>query len=270
MNTVMTSWRRAAVRHWRLKLGLTFGLSTFFGLGYFSLQQVHGFNARELPLLPIDHWVSFSPDWVLVYQSLYLLLPIFPWISRRRSDLQRYARGFVGVSVTGFFVFAVFPVACPRPEVVPTEGMFAWLVGYDAVGNAFPSLHVALATYSVLYGLRTLGDEGFPRRRALAVGLWIWVGLIAYSTLATKQHYFMDLPAGFGLALWGHWATWRSASREGFSLRVRAADSDRSDHERSGLSADGGDRSVRMRSFSTQSVDVAHGRRLNSMEQRKR
>ena len=46
-------------------------------------------------------------------------------------------------------------------------------------------------------------------RRALAAVSLAWAGDILYGTLATKQHWFADLPAAFVLAFAAHRLAWR-------------------------------------------------------------
>jgi membrane-associated phospholipid phosphatase len=147
-----------------------------------------------------------------VYQSVYLLIALVPWLAAARSDLLRYAKGFVLLSGASFACFLFFPVACPRPESIPTTGMFAWLARYDGPTNTIPSLHVGLATFTLLFGGRTSRDAiaRAARRRLLGVGA-AWAAAIAYAALATKQHYAIDLPAGL-LAAWLAFR-WAFASR---------------------------------------------------------
>jgi len=160
---------------------------------------------RTLPLSGLDRLVPFQPAWTAVYQSLYLLMPGVPWLAGSADNLKRYARGFLALSAAGFAVFLFFPVAGPRPAAVSAEGLYGLLIRYDAPLNSFPSLHIALAAYSLLLAEHLLAGAG--RARA-----WVWLGAlwtaaIAYSTLATKQHYAVDLPAGLILALLAHrWA----------------------------------------------------------------
>jgi membrane-associated phospholipid phosphatase len=69
----------------------------------------------------------------------------------------------------------------------------------DASGNACPCLHVAFAVLTGLWLEWLLKQMGAPR--VLRVLNACWCGLIAYSTLATKQHVAVDLAAGALLGL---------------------------------------------------------------------
>jgi len=73
-------------------------------------------------------------------------------------------------------------------------------------------LHAGLALYSLLFGLRVLRGALAPAARRAVTGLGtLWVALILYSTLATRQHWAIDLPAGMALAFAAYALAWRSA-----------------------------------------------------------
>jgi membrane-associated phospholipid phosphatase len=65
-------------------------------------------------------------------------------------------------------------------------------------------MHIALATQSLLFAVYTLRSEASPRLRLFTTLSGCWLMTIAYSTLATKQHYAIDLPAGAALAVICH------------------------------------------------------------------
>lgn len=190
---------------WPTKLWLGSALGIVLYGGYFYLNHHPSRAPVRFSPTAIDTWVGFSPGWTAMYLSLYLMLPV-GWLVNTREELTRYSAGIAGVMATGFVCFLLWPVAGPRPVDGPTDGLYGLLVRWDHPANSFPSLHVALAIYSVCIGIELTAG---PTRRVTGAALSIWAILIAYATLATKQHYWVDLPPG---ALLG-WAGWRLAWR---------------------------------------------------------
>ena len=215
MRLSVLAWLTTSIRiNWRLKLSLTFALAAFFCIPYFVLQRVVVFPIRTLPVTAIDRAIGFNAPWVWAYQSAYLLLLLVPWMTTRREQLTKYATGFIVLSTVGFLCFFFLPIRGPRPDSESINTMFHLLVWYDRPLNCFPSLHVGLAVYTMLVAA-AISDRTLPshiRTAVLFLGC-LWVGLVAYAALATKQHYAVDLPAGALLAVAVYWSTSHIAQR---------------------------------------------------------
>ncbi|HEY4415612.1 MAG TPA: phosphatase PAP2 family protein [Verrucomicrobiae bacterium] len=177
-----------------LKLILLFGLNLLVYGPYLFLQRHHFFPATVMPLSSLDHLIPFSDQAVWLYFSIYLLMPIGPFLMNRRGQLLRYAAGIVLFSCVADVVFLFWPTTCPRPAMTEDNIGYQILTRLDNSFHAFPSLHAAFAVYSALCGglvLRELGVSIFYQ-----LGLWLWAALILYATLATKQHVVADIIAG--------------------------------------------------------------------------
>ena len=186
---------------WRFKLALGLVLTVWFCVPYFTLQHVFLRAPWPIPPLAIDRAIAFVPRWIWVYQSAYLLIAGVPWLFVERDTLIRFARPFCVMSAIGFACFLVVPTIGPRPATLNASGMYALVTWYDGPTNAFPSLHVALATHSLRAGLETFWTMASLRQVVLAVVGAGWVTAVAYAAVATKQHYVVDVLAGFVLAL---------------------------------------------------------------------
>ena len=103
--------------NWKMKAALSVGLTLFFCVPYFTLQRLTLLPVRTLPLSAVDRAIAFDPRWVWAYQSVYLLLTIVPWMVTSRSDLRRYARGFMVLSAVGF----AFSCCCHSAGPAPTS-----------------------------------------------------------------------------------------------------------------------------------------------------
>ena len=192
---------------WYLKLALYLALSVAFCVGYFSAQRFPLFPSPTLPLTFLDHTIGFHPQAIYLYQSVYLLVPLFPFLAWTRQQLMQYALGFALLSGISFLIFMFVPIAGPRPDGDTGVAMFRLMTSYDGKTNTIPSLHVGIAVYSVLFGYQ-LSQTARGLRPLVWIGV-AWTVLIMYATLATKQHYAVDLPPGAVLA----WIAHRVASR---------------------------------------------------------
>jgi membrane-associated phospholipid phosphatase len=176
-------------------------------LWYAAFSAIYTFTGRfhlrppaTLALLPPDRLIPFI-DWTIwVYASQFLLLyGCFLGVNSARV-VSRLVYTISMASLLAFCVFLIYPTEFPRGVTVEDWGSataFRFLYSIDSAANCFPSLHVTLAWLSAL----SLMDE---RRKAGALAM-VWAAIISISTLTTKQHYFVDLVGGGGLALLCRW-----------------------------------------------------------------
>jgi len=185
----------------RLKLLLLLALPTLALAGYFAVQRVLIFPVRTMPLTWLDRVIPFEPAWVWVYLSLNLLNPVGPLLTRSRFELLRYTRGIAFLFASGLVCFFFFPVKGPRPAGAGGSWLYGHLIQIDRVYNSLPSLHAACAVYAVLYASYVSAGSSRPvLRKVLLCLAWLWVALILYATIATRQHFSIDLPPGIALA----------------------------------------------------------------------
>jgi len=157
----------------------------------------------------LDTWAGYHPNpWAWIYESIFLLTGISPWLIVSREQLRRYLVGFALLSAASFVVFAVFPVASPRPTDTKLSTFLIFITRVDGPLNAFPSLHAGCLIYALALIRHLFGPRLKP---IVAILLLLWAGLILFGTLATKQHYAVDLLAG-GLLGWAaDWVAWRTS-----------------------------------------------------------
>lgn len=205
--------QRRLAAHLPAKIAVWLGLAVGICVPYFTLQRVRLFPLREVPQTPLDRFIAFDPGWIWLYLSLGLLVPLAPLLAEGREALTRYARGLALLCAACFAAFLLLPAEGPRPAA-SEHPVWSFIVSYDRPANSMPSLHAGLVVYSLLFAWRSLRDALRPRARRLTALLGaVWGALILHSTLATKQHWALDLPAGALLALGAHGFVWRAASR---------------------------------------------------------
>lgn len=190
---------RVRVDFWLKTLGITAFIWGFF-LAYFWLLRNPVFAVRVMPITPVDEWVEFAPASIGLYLTLWVYVTLPPTLLIDRVQLVRYGLAAGALCLFGLAVFLVWPTAVPgglvAEERLASAG-FSLLKGIDAAGNACPSLHVATAVFSAIWLDRILlAMRGGSLVRAVNVA---WGFGISYSTLATKQHVFIDALAGGAL-----------------------------------------------------------------------
>ena len=147
----------------------------------------------------MDRRIPFSDLAVWPYLSLYLFVPAGPFLLGRRNQILRYAAGIILISLVADIIFIFWPTTCPRPVVSDANAAYQALTAVDNTFHAFPSLHAAFAVYAALSTrliLRELGGRG-----GWQFAIWLWVFMILYATLASKQHVLADIIAGSALGI---------------------------------------------------------------------
>ncbi len=203
---------------WRLKLFFTVVLNAFFWSSYSYLGNHAHFPLWTVPVTALDRWVPFEPDlWVWMYMSQYIFVAVLPWLLTAREALLRYAAGLLILSGISFSCFLFLPTAGPRPLEVGESAAMQLVARLDGPLNACPSLHAGFLSFMGLLAWRMFGRRA-PWTTAITSILW---GLgILYSTLATKQHYVLDLVAGTVLGCVADWLAWRGASRDSAAMTI--------------------------------------------------
>lgn len=185
--------------NFRLKLVLALLLNAIVLSAYAWAQHFPSRPVTMMPVTMLDRMIPYDPDWALLYLSLNLLTPFGFFSLRCRAELIRYTLATLYITAVAVGVFVAFPTACVRPECPAEHAILCIIACIDLPLNACPSLHAAFAVlswFSFWWAIRRT-------RYASLFGapLAIWVILILYSTLATRQHVVLDLVAGVALGV---------------------------------------------------------------------
>jgi membrane-associated phospholipid phosphatase len=183
---------------WPVKLAGTAGGMTLFFAVYFWVLRHPQAPVTLMPLTAVDRWTGFQPAALPVYLSLWVYVSLAPALVVNRRELVSFGVAWIALSVIGLGIFLFWPTAVLQAEVDWSQHPhFAFLKSVDAAGNACPSLHVAFAVFSAVWLGRSLRELGAGR--GLRTLNWLWCLGILYSTVATRQHAFLDVLAGAGL-----------------------------------------------------------------------
>ena len=183
-----------------LMLAMIFGVF-FWGL-YGSASIISAANSAIGDIsLPGEASIPFMAWAGPIYLSALAILMLSPFLlptPERFLPLVVTAAFQVAVC---WWIYVLFPISPPLPPPQPpgVAGMlFRFADVLNLEGNMLPSLHVALSATVAM-------AVGKVRGAAVRWGMGLWALAIALSTLLTRQHFILDVLAGWGLA----WASMR-------------------------------------------------------------
>jgi membrane-associated phospholipid phosphatase len=180
-------------------IGTTLFNAIFF-IGYFYVQRHPAYTPILIPVTFLDLMIPFQPYALWAYVSLWIYAGAGPGLQRTFKEIAVYSLWMAGLCISGLAIFYFWPTQMPRLMVDSSSlSAFTVLHQLDKTGNACPTMHVAVATFTlgrIDDVLRLTRSPGWLR---MANGVWFVV--ICYSTLAVKQHVALDDAAGALLGL---------------------------------------------------------------------
>jgi membrane-associated phospholipid phosphatase len=203
--------RRLAQRFVSLWLLKAVGTSAFMVLFFHAYFWVLSNPSRApwvVPLLPPDHWVPFEPLALYAYGWLWVYVSVAPGLIGRWLALARYGIWAALMCALCLLIFWLWPTQTPSFAIDwSVHPQLAFLKGIDAAANACPSLHVAAALHAACWMHRQLRELGTPDwTRWLS---WLQCVAIVWSTMAIRQHVFIDVIAGAAVGLLFAWLSMR-------------------------------------------------------------
>jgi membrane-associated phospholipid phosphatase len=207
-------------RVWTTEIGLRMrrmlalklvGITAFtwlFFIAYFHLLRHPIHPVTVMPLTALDYLIPFQPQALFAYLSLWLYVGTAPGLQMRFLELVVYGFWAAALCITGLACFYFWPTQVP-PQLIDVAGFpgFATLQGVDAAGNACPSMHVAIAMFTVIRLEDVLSRADVPGGWRLANRIWFTA--IVASTLLVKQHVVLDVAAGALLGIAFAWPSLR-------------------------------------------------------------
>ncbi len=180
---------------------VVFAIAAFL---YITSNWIHFYPPLVLPMTPLDSAVPFVPETIWLYVGEYFLFLTVFIIARNMENLNRYLYSILAVHIITAVIFWMWPTTYPR-ELFPlpsnldpfTFSVFDGIRKTDTPASCCPSLHVTCVYLSSFLFL----DEKKGKKRITFWIYFVWATVISASTLTTKQHYFVDIVMGLGLAL---------------------------------------------------------------------
>jgi membrane-associated phospholipid phosphatase len=175
---------------------------------YFVVGHAQFTRSTELLRTRLDDAIPFLPATSWFYLPVYAAIFIIAIAGfRTRVYFNRALAGVFLILAIALVGHVLVRAEYPRPLLaLPHHGIsevfMAWVQSIDPPGNVFPSLHVAHTS--------SLALILYAENKRLGRVVIVMAALLALSTLTTKQHFVVDVVAGFALAalsrtlmLWG-------------------------------------------------------------------
>ncbi|MCX6060766.1 MAG: phosphatase PAP2 family protein [Campylobacterales bacterium] len=181
--------------HWCLKAVGTMSFIALFFVLYFYLLTHHFYTVTQIPLVRVDKWISFNDFYLYFYLSLWVYVSLPPALIKTKKELLYYGLYVGAVSVIGILFYLFFPTVIPQnSNDWAVSSNMELLKSVDMGGNAFPSLHVATAFFSFFW-LHLHLKQMHGSKIIIGINA-LWCLGIVYSTMAIKQHVFLDVLGG--------------------------------------------------------------------------
>jgi membrane-associated phospholipid phosphatase len=173
-------------------------LVAFYTGGYLGINWINDYRNRYYDVsLWFEKDIPFVPSMIIGYSFVFLLVAILFLVIDNMPDFWDICRRFLTMTLICFTIFLLFPVRMKfRPEVGVGEDWITELVSFyfwmDKPYNLFPSMHLAASFFVAFYCLR----------KGKIIG-WITMTMatvVGVSVVLLKQHYIMDVVAGFAVA----------------------------------------------------------------------
>lgn len=172
----------------------------YFGTRFITQNKYHHDISNAFDdMIPIMAWM------VVIYFACYIF-----WIAnyifgcqQEKEEAFRFISADFLAKVVCLICFVVYPTTNVRPEIVGTsiwDELLKFLYQIDAADNLFPSIH-CLTSWFCFIAVR--------KNKSISIGYKIasvvMALMVCVSTLTTKQHVFIDVIGGVGLAELSYW-----------------------------------------------------------------
>ena len=174
-----------------------------FGYKIYFFPQKYLLLRARTPVTVADQRIPFQPKWVWIYSGLYYPFWVSPiLIVSSFSQFLTICASYVLLLIAQMFISHLYPVKTPdkwrqydRTNSY-SEQFLSIVQRFDKGGNGFPSMHVGVAVLTALHITQTVDYGSFQQVQLV----WLMPIFVALSTLYTKQHLIVDIPAGALLA----------------------------------------------------------------------
>ena len=181
----------------RKTLGLIL-LVSFYTIGYLGINRINEYRDHYYNVsLMFEKYIPFVPSAIIGYSLVFVLVALLFLVIDNMPDFWDMCLRFFNMSLLCFVIFLIFPVRMDlRPEVTMANDWITQLVCFyfwiDHPYNLFPSMHLSASFFAAFYCMR--------KGRIIGWIAMIMAMIVGVSVVLLKQHYIMDIVAGFTVA----------------------------------------------------------------------
>ena len=176
---------------------LTIGLGVLAAISLLLFFPLNTRRPHSVRMPGIERYIPFVPAFIVPYLALFPFVTATFFIVLLNTPVA--LRFYVSCIIAGIIAAVIwyfFPTGVGDRPKLTRRGVLtrivAWTYAHDPRSNAIPSSHI-YTTFLSSYYLTFL----YPSHEIL---IWSIGSTIMSSTLLVKQHYLIDLVAGFALA----------------------------------------------------------------------
>lgn len=187
------------------------GIYALFSATYVPINLFSVGRRAYSPYLPGEERLPFLPIFEYLYVLTFFVPAALIVTVRSYERFLRLARALGIALIVAYSTYLLFPVYLERPPL-EVSSLHTWLLSLqylDKPYNHLPSLHVTLSWLAVHSAQLSRGSR---------IGLGVLASGISISTLFVKQHFIVDVVAGYALA----WGAWKLAAVSGTGASKRA------------------------------------------------
>ena len=170
----------------------------FYTAGYLVINRFNDYRGRYYDVsLCFEKDIPFVPSMIISYSLVFVLIAVLFLMIDNMPDFWNICVRFLIMTLICFAIFIVYPVRMNfRPEIPASGDWICAMVGFyfwlDKPYNLFPSMHLSASFFAAFYCMRKRPVLGW-----ITMGIALMVGI---SVVLLKQHYILDVVAGFLVA----------------------------------------------------------------------
>ena len=173
-------------------------LVSFYTVGYLGINRLNDYRNHYYDVsLWFEKDIPFVPSMIIGYSLVFVLVALLFLMIDNMPDFWDMCLRFFNMTLLCFIIFLIFPVRMDlRPEVTMADNWITELCCFyfwiDHPYNLFPSMHLSGSFFAAFYCMR--------KGPIIGSITMIMAMIVGVSVVLLKQHYIMDVVAGFFVA----------------------------------------------------------------------